>query len=99
MSNFASFIGKSLTKEVPFIGEDTLTIRALSLRDMNDFQAFAANNKDDFEMIKKVVRLGVPSITEEVTDEQLAAFPVVALTKLAETILEFSGAGAKGNAS
>ena len=52
-----------------------------------------ANFDEQFELIHMTIRMGVEG-AEELTDEDFEGFPMGALTKLSEDVMEVSGLGA-----
>jgi len=96
------FIGKTLTKTVPFM-DGELEIRVLTVGDAKAIEKKTAEmekakkaNKgqeaDQLELLRFVVRMAVVGAAD-MTDADLDGFPITSLTKLSEAIMGMDDAG------
>ena len=91
------FVGKVMTKEVPFLGEK-VKIKKLSAEIVLAIQAKAkevAASQDDnanIEMLLFVIKSGVDG-AEDLTSDQIKGFPLDELSSVSDAILVFSGLG------
>jgi hypothetical protein len=90
-----SLVGKKMTKNVKFMGED-VKISKLSVSEVMEIQDRAKTiNKDDeegFNILKTVIRASVEG-AKELSDEDFNNFPLDELSKLSNEIMKFSGIG------
>lgn len=88
-----NFVGKRMSKNVKFMGED-LTINKLSVSEVLNIQEAAkAINQDEskgFEVLKTVIKASAEG-GDKITDEEFDDFPMDELNKLSNEIMKFSG--------
>ena len=91
--SFADLIGKKMSKNVKFMGED-VKIYKLSVAQIVNIQDAAKSAEADetkgFEILKTIIKAAVEG-TETITDEQFEAFPMDELSNLSNSIMAFSG--------
>lgn len=90
-------VGKKVTKNVKFIGED-VKISKLSVAEVMEIQQKAKSlegNEDSagFEVLKTVIRLAVEG-AKDLSDTDFNDFPMEELQKLSTEIMKFSGINA-----
>lgn len=92
---FKDLIGKKMTKEVKFMGEN-VKIAKLSVSEVLDIQEKAkalntdANEQNGFDILKTVIRSSVEG-AEDMQDADFDKFPMDELSKLSAEIMKFSG--------
>jgi len=82
------------SKTVNFMGEK-LRINKLTLTECTDVQTEAQKidaerPEQAFELLKKIVRTGVP-IAKDFTDDDFGMFPMDDLNKLSDEVLKYGG--------
>jgi len=100
MSGMKALVGKKMSKNVKFMGED-VKISKLSVAEVMDIQEKAqALNEDNasatagFDILTTVIRSAVEGAAE-LTDEDFQSFPMEELSTLSNNIMSFSGMGAE----
>ena len=88
---------KAPTVDVDFLDEK-VKVRQFTVSEVKQLDAAGkglgekANFDEQFELIRMTIRMGVEG-AEELTDEDFEGFPMGALTKLSEDVMEVSGLG------
>jgi hypothetical protein len=92
-SGFKSLVGRRVTKNVKFMGED-VKINKLMVSEVLAIQKKARElDKDDtegLEIVKLVIRLGAEGASD-LSDEDFNNFPIDELGKLSDEIMKHSG--------
>jgi hypothetical protein len=100
-------VGKAQkTVKVPFMESETVEVKKLTVAQVKTFQSKLAESKDKedeesgLRIQREVIKMAVVG-AEELTDDELDAFPLDDLSKLVQKILELAGIRAEeqGNAS
>lgn len=90
-----SLIGKKMTKNVKFMGED-VKISKLSVAEVLEIQekakALTDNDAEGFNVLRSVIRSAVEG-ADDLTDEDFKGFPMDELSKLSNEIMKYSGLG------
>lgn len=92
--SFKDLIGKRMSKQVKFMGED-VKINKLTVAEVMAIQEVAKEGSGDEEGIK-VLKTVIGQAVEgasELTEEDFRNFPMDELSKLSKEILKFSGLG------
>lgn len=97
--DFKDFLNTPVQKEVPFMGKK-IKINKLSVDAVLSIQERAreaakktdATDEDSLEMLKHVITQAVPGVAE-VSEEDFRKLPLDELTKLSNSIMEWSGLG------
>jgi hypothetical protein len=97
---------KQKTVKVPFMETETVEVKKLTVAQVKLFQSKLVESKDKedeesgLRIQREVIRMAVVG-AEELTDEELDAFPLDDLSKLVQKILELAGVKSQdeGNAS
>ena len=88
-------VGKKVSKEVKFLGEN-IKISKLLVSEVIEIQNKAKQLKDEetegLELMKTVIRAAVEG-GEDLTEEDFKNFPIDDLRKLAEEVMRYSGLG------
>lgn len=91
--SFEKFIGKKMTRNAKFMGED-VKISKLSVAQILDIQQAAkgadGNEEKGFEILKVIIRAAADG-GAEISDADFANFPMDELSKLSNEIMAFSG--------
>ena len=95
MTGIKSLVGKRMTRNVKFMGED-IKINKLSVAEVMDIQNKAKDLSEDseegFEILKSVIRSAVEG-GADLTDDDFSTFPMDELSRLSDEIMKFSGLG------
>ncbi len=95
MSGIKSFVGRKMTKNVKFMGDD-VKISKLNVSEVMAIQEKAKSLENDesagFDVLKTVVMAAVEGGVE-LTDADFESFPMDELSKLSTEIMKFSGIG------
>jgi len=99
-------VGKVKTVKVPFMDTETVEVRKLSVAQVKEFQEELKRVKDledensGLKIQRSVIRMAVVG-ADELTDEELDAFPLDDLSKLVQSILSLAGVASavEGNVS
>ena len=90
-------IGRKMTKNVKFMGED-IKISKLTVSEVLEIQQKAKELETEasngLEVLKTVIKAGVEE-AQDLTDEDFASFPMDELSKLSAEIVKYSGMGAE----
>jgi hypothetical protein len=93
MSVIKSLVGRKMTKDVKFMGEN-VKISKLKLSEVMEIQEHATKLKDDdamgIQVLTTVIRSSVEG-ADELSDEDFQQFPMDELAKLSNEIMKFSG--------
>lgn len=93
VNGIRSLVGKKMTKNVKFMGED-LKISKLSVAEVLKIQEAAkvseADDSKSFDILKTVITASVEG-GAELTDDDFENFPMDELAKLSNEIMKFSG--------
>ena len=96
-SGIMGLVGRKMTKEVKFMGEN-IKISKLSVAEVMDIQAKAKvmdeSESAGFDILKTVIKSAVDGATD-LNDEDFEKFPMDELSKLSNEIMKFSGIGAE----
>lgn len=93
MSALKSLVGKSVTKNVKFMGVD-ISIRKLSVAQVLEIQEKAKEGADQDNSALAVLQLIVSQSVEgadDLTNDDFLTFPMDELSKLSNEIMKFSG--------
>jgi hypothetical protein len=90
-----SLVGRKMTKNVKFMGED-VKISKLSVSEVMEIQERAKvlekDEAEGFNILKTVIRASVEG-ANDLSDQDFDNFPLDELSKLSNSIMEFSGIG------
>jgi len=94
VTDLRSLVAERQSKLIPFMKKQ-LRINKLTLTECTDIQAEASkidaeNPQQSFELLKRIVRTGVP-IAAEFTDDDFGVFPMDDLNKLSDEVLKYGG--------
>lgn len=95
MSGIKSFVGRKMTKSVPFMDEQ-VDIYKLNVSDVEEIQELLkeSSESDDLAVLRKVITAAVEG-GEEMTPDDFRQLPIEELSKLSEAIMKFSGLDTK----
>ena len=84
-------VGKSMTKEVEFMG-DKVTIKKLAVAEIMKIQEQSKKVKegDEVSILRTMIRLACEE-AKELKDAEIDSFPLDELSKLGAEIVEYSG--------
>lgn len=91
---------KPKTVKVPFMETETVEVKKLTVAQVKNFQAKLTESKDKedeesgLRIQREVIRMAVVG-ADELTDDELDAFPLDDLSKLVQKILELAGVRAQ----
>ncbi len=88
-----ALVGKKMTKNVKFIGED-IKITKLSVAEVMEIQDRAKAINDDpdsgFDLLKRIIKMSAEG-ADDLQEEDFQNFPMDELSKLSNEIMKFSG--------